>query len=170
MIVYLIGYMGSGKSRYGKVAASILGWQFLDLDVLIETKAGMSIPEIFAKFGEARFRQLEQQLLTSTLPPRHTLIATGGGTPCHEENMEFMKNHGHLVYLRLHPSSLVSRLETRLAGRPLLAPHAQQPQAFITKHLAERECWYLQAHRVVKGEGLTGKKLAEEILHMLDLP
>jgi shikimate kinase len=169
MIVYLIGYMGSGKSRYGRAAASILGWQFLDLDLLIEHAAGMSIPEIFAQFSEAHFRQVEHQMLTTTLPTQPTIVATGGGAPCVDENLNFMIQHGKLLYLRLHPSSLVSRLETRIAGRPMLAPHAEQPEAFITQHLAEREPWYLQAHRVVKGEGLTGKKLAEEIRQMLDL-
>lgn len=169
MIVYLIGYMGSGKSRYGRAAASILGWQFLDLDRLIENHSGMVIPEIFEHQGENRFRELEQETLFATLPVENTIIATGGGTPCTAGNIAFMKQHGQVVYLCLHPKSLIDRLKLRIEGRPVLMRHAADPEGFITQHLTEREPWYLQAHRTVKGEGLTGKILAEEIRNLLDL-
>jgi shikimate kinase len=163
MLIYLTGYMGSGKSRYGRDAARRLGYGFIDLDALIEERAGMSIPAIFAGPGEAAFRLLEQTLLTETLPGEDTLMATGGGTPCSDANLAFMKRHGKLVYIQLSAGALAARLKTMAPTRPLLTPHLDHLTPFVASHLAQREPWYLQAHLIVQGVGLTGKKLADEI-------
>lgn len=163
MIVYLTGYMGSGKSRYGKAAAGILGFDFLDLDSLIQEQAGMSIPDIFSLHGEEHFRRIEQELLTSLLPDADTIISTGGGTACSHENITFMNSHGYTIYIRLHPKSLGSRLKSMAASRPMLSPHLSDLESFVERHLAERESFYLKSKLVIKGEGLTGKKLAEVI-------
>ena len=166
MIVYLTGYMGSGKSRYGKAAAGILGFDFLDLDALIEEQAGMSIPDIFSLHGEEHFRRIEQELLTSVLPEADTIISTGGGTGCSNENIAFMNSHGYTIYIQLHPKSLASRLRSMAASRPMLSPHLGYLEGFVERHLAERERFYLKSKLVVKGEGLTGKKLAEVIARL----
>ena len=167
MLIYLTGYMGSGKSRYGREAARRLGFAFLDLDALIESAAGMSIVQIFREKGEDFFRQAERRILMNTLPEGDTLIATGGGAPCSAENLRFMMEHGKVLYLRLSAEILASRLKILAPTRPLLTPHLDNLPQFVTHHLAEREPWYLQAHLVVEGNGLTGKKLAEAIASLM---
>lgn len=163
MIIYLTGYMGSGKSRYGKVAARHLGFEFFDLDELIEERAGMKIREIFRISGEEAFRNLEHEMLIETVPEKDAIISTGGGAACSEENMRFMNEHGVTIYIKLHPKSLSGRLKLLASSRPLLSPHLHDLDGFVERHLAEREPFYLRSQSVVKGEGLTGKKLAEVI-------
>lgn len=163
MLIYLIGYMGSGKSRYGKAAAKALGYNYLDLDKMIEQKTCLSIDEIFITHGESVFRSIEQDLLTQTMPATPTIMSTGGGTPCNEQNIRLMKSRGRIIYLKLHPTSLALRLLGARDVRPIIRPHLPDPLAFVTQHLAERESWYLQADMVVKGEDLTGQKLASYI-------
>jgi shikimate kinase len=163
MRIYLTGYMGSGKSRHGRDAARRLGLQFLDLDTVIEQQAGMKVVEIFARFGEPLFREMEQAALKESLQHEEAIVATGGGTPCFEANQRLMQAHGKLVYLQMHPRSLAHRLKIGAARRPLLAPHQDNLEDFISSHLEERKQWYLQADMVLKGEGLTGKMLADAI-------
>jgi len=163
MRIYLTGYMGSGKSRHGRDAARRLGFRFLDLDTVIEQQAGMKVIEIFARFGEPLFREMEQAALKESLQYEAAIVATGGGTPCFEHNLRLMQANGKLVYLQMHPRSLAHRLKIGAARRPLLAPHQKSLEGFIASHLKEREIWYLQADLVVKGEGLTGRKLATAI-------
>ncbi len=160
MQIYLTGYMGSGKSRYGRVAARMMEFDFIDLDEKIAESAGMTINEIFAYHGEGHFRELEHEALLACGGHPRSIVATGGGTPCSEENLSFMKQHGKVVYIRLHPRSLAKRLARIASTRPVLQPHAGDMESFITKHLAERESWYLRADLALKGEGLTGKRLA----------
>lgn len=167
MRVYLIGYMGSGKSRYGRDAAKIMGFDFIDLDELIEKRAGISISDIYNTRGEGRFREIEREVLLTTLPEGNAIISTGGGTPCSEANLGFMADNGELVYIRLHPASLAHRLEKLAETRPILQPHIDGLEGFVRKHLAEREKWYMKAGHIVKGEGLTGRRLANEIRERL---
>jgi shikimate kinase len=163
MIIYLTGYMASGKSRYGRDAARRLGFAFLDMDELIEDYTGMGIPFIFPEKGEDYFRKLESEVLMKTLPDMDTLIATGGGAPCSEENLRFMLEHGKVVYLKYAAGVLASRLQRMTDTRPMLEPHLEHLPEFVAAHLAQRERWYLQADMVVEGKGLTGKKLAEAL-------
>ena len=109
-LVYIIGFMGSGKSTAGKKLAAALGWTFIDLDRQIETAAGKSIPEIFSQDGEEKFRSLETEVLRSLKSHAKTIVSTGGGTTCHAENMTFMIDTGVTVYLKMSTSQLVSRL------------------------------------------------------------
>jgi shikimate kinase len=165
MIFYLTGYMGSGKSRYGREAARRLGFGFIDLDEVIEEYAGKSINKIFADEGEDSFRSLERMMLMQTLPEADTIIATGGGTPCTEENLTFMKAHGKVVYLQLSAGVLASRLKILAPTLPVLSPYLDDLPGFVARHLAEREPWYLQADLIVSGEGLTGRKLGELMIN-----
>jgi len=163
MLFFLTGYMGSGKSRYGRVAARSLGYHFLDLDTAIEQRAGMSVREIFEQFGEQQFRTIESAALLDAVKRTETVVATGGGTVCSAGNLHLMQNNGRLVYLQMHPRSLAHRLKSSAAQRPLLLPHLDDLEGFIAQHLKEREPWYLQADLILKGEGLTGRKLATAI-------
>ncbi len=84
-IVYIIGFMGSGKSTVGKKLASLLDWSFIDLDAKIEEESGKTIPELFRQFGEDHFRKIESIALQSLTTSKNTVISTGGGTPCFGE-------------------------------------------------------------------------------------
>jgi len=154
-LVYIIGFMGSGKSTAGKKLAAALGWKFIDLDKEIEDTYGKNIPDIFASEGEAKFRQLEAEALNRLKAGMNTIISTGGGTPCHGSNLELMKATGITVYLKMTPNQLTNRLLGSTEDRPLLKdiPDEKLP-VFIAAKLAEREKWYDQAQIIVEGLNL----------------
>lgn len=151
---FLIGFMGSGKSHWGRLLASALQRPFIDLDALIEEKAGTSIAAIFAESGEAGFREMERNQLheLDNIPP--TVVAAGGGTPCFFDNMARMKKTGTTIYLKVQPEILVERLINEKTQRPLLkdTDNAGLPE-LIQKRLAERESWYSQADFTLEPNG-----------------
>lgn len=147
MRIYLIGFMGSGKSYTGKRLAHLCSFPFVDLDAYIEEKAGMPIPQIFEADGEDGFRIREQQALHETLEWPNAIISTGGGAPCFFDNMEWMKQHGLVVYLEASSQVLSHRLGSEMQHRPLL--QGQTPETlvgFIEERIAQRRAWYEQAH------------------------
>ena len=153
MRIYLVGFMGSGKSSLGKRLARRLEVPFIDLDDEVEQLAGKSIPEIFEELGELHFRKLENEALRKTIEHSSAVIATGGGTPCYFDNMEFINQSGASVYLRLSPQSLAWRLENTQKKRPLLMNYKGDDLLhYIEQKLQEREPWYLQSACVLKGE------------------
>jgi shikimate kinase len=169
-LIYIIGFMGSGKTTAGKKLASLLGWTFIDLDRKIEEAAKMSIPEIFSQHGEASFRQSESDILRSLGLESGAVISTGGGAPCHSENMSFMLGTGLTVYLRLTPFQLVSRLSNAREERPLIkGMKGEELLRFITGKLEEREKWYSQADLTVDGFDLDIDILYSRVKASLDL-
>ena len=119
MRIYLIGFMGAGKSTLGPILAKKLGYSCIETDVLVEKLAGISIPEIFRLYGEIRFRELERQVLLFTQLCNDTVICTGGGTPCFSGNMEWMKQQGITVYLSCDEEIIIQRLNSPQKDRPL---------------------------------------------------
>jgi shikimate kinase len=154
-LIYIIGFMGSGKSTAGKRLASALGWSFIDLDRKIEEFAGKTIPQIFSQDGEDHFRKIESDVLKSSGQLVKTVISTGGGTPCHGDNMDFMLDTGVTVYLKMTPVQLANRLLGSSGERPLLrnVPDEKLPD-FIEEKLAYREKWYCRANLTVDGISL----------------
>lgn len=108
--VFLIGYMGCGKTTLGEVLAQQMGVPFIDLDEYIERQQGMTIVEIFAREGEERFRQLETAALGEVAAMDGVIIACGGGTPCHGNNMTLMNEMGITVWLTTSPERITARL------------------------------------------------------------
>lgn len=108
--VFLIGYMGCGKTTLGEVLARQMGVPFIDLDEYIERQQGMTIVEIFAREGEERFRQLETAALGEVAAMDGVIIACGGGTPCHGNNMTLMNEMGVTVWLTTSPERITARL------------------------------------------------------------
>lgn len=160
--IFLIGFMGCGKTTLGHKLAVRLGYQFFDLDVVLEERAGMTIAEYFSNFGETAFRLAESEVLKNTAYPENVVISTGGGLPCFFDNMEWMKANGTVVYIKLLPKVLANRLEHGKEERPLLRnKHGDELIAFITEKLAEREGFYLQAQVIADGLSLTAEKLVD---------
>ena len=150
--VYIIGFMGSGKTTTGKKLASLLGWSFIDLDKKIEEQSGNTISEIFSKYGENYFRDVESEVLKNLGSEKNTIISTGGGAPCFGDNMEYMIRTGLTLYLKLTPGQLRSRLSQETNERPLLKDlNKEELLEFIEKKLIFREKWYLQAELIVEG-------------------
>jgi len=161
MKVFLIGFMGSGKTTIGKKLANYLKYEFIDLDKLIESRAGMSIVSYFELHGEGAFRELERDILQKTVFPENVIIATGGGAPCFGDNMEWMNKNGLVAYLSLSPKALASRLEHSKTDRPLIR-HLKGDELidFISAKLQDREVFYNQAKFVVSASDLTAERLS----------
>ena len=151
--IFLIGYMGSGKTTLGKMLADMLGFTFVDMDTHIEEKHFKTVSHIFTELGEEQFRLLEQQCLHEVSAFENVVIATGGGAPCFFDNLEFMNRHGLTVYLKLSAEQLATRLESSRANkRPLLANRkGVELQEFISEGLAKREPFYNKALLSVTG-------------------
>ncbi|HUX94541.1 MAG TPA: shikimate kinase [Bacteroidales bacterium] len=168
-ILYIIGFMGSGKTTAGKKLASSLGWSFIDLDRKIEKHTGKTIPEIFDDHGEDHFRKIEAEVLRTLSPLSDTVVATGGGAPCYDDNMEFMKSSGLTVYLKLTPNQLVSRLIRSSDERPLIKNlTGDKLLHFIESKMPERTKWYEKSHIIVDGYNLDIRSLQFLIISKLD--
>jgi len=151
-IIYIIGFMGSGKTTAGKKLASLLGWSFIDLDKRVEEYAGKTIAEIFSQSGEDYFRIIETQLLRNLKMCTKTVISTGGGTPCYIDNMDYMIETGLTIYLKLTPAELKSRLSQSKGKRPLIKDLDQNElTSFIKEKLAVREKWYERSDITMDG-------------------
>jgi shikimate kinase len=162
--IYIIGFMGSGKSTAGKKLAAGLGWTFIDLDRKIEDIVGKTITEIFSDSGEEFFRELESEALRSIDIQRDSVISVGGGTPCFSNNMDFMNNTGIVIYLKMTPQQLKSRLSGEPDVRPLLKGLEENNlHQYIEKKLLEREKYYNQALMIINGINLNIKKLIDQV-------
>ncbi len=160
--------MGSGKSTVGRMVSEVLNISFVDLDEMIAVYAESSIEEIFREYGEIRFRELEQKCLEKVIEESEfCVIATGGGTPCFYQNMEFMKNNGLVVYLRHSVLSLIRGIDQSATVRPLLSSvDVEQRVSFVEKHLCEREEFYSGADVILETENKTISEIVEEIVEV----
>ena len=159
MKVFLIGFMGCGKSTKAKQLAGRLNCPVIDLDAVIVEQQGATIAEYFAEHGEAAFRQLESETLRTYPYPATCVVATGGGLPCFFDNMEWMNANGKTVYLQMEPATLVSRLHNR-QKRPLIAHmNDEQLLAFIVQKLKERDPFYTKAQFIVNAFDLDAEQL-----------
>jgi shikimate kinase len=144
--IFLVGFMGSGKSTVGRNLARALNWTFIDLDSYIQEKQGCSISEIFERNGETAFRLLEKESLEEVELLDKVVVATGGGAPCYHNNMLGMKQAGLTIYLKLVPKELQIRLLPARKTRPLIANKSDDELLeFIEEKLKEREPFYAQA-------------------------
>tara|TARA_R110002051_G_scaffold91205_3_gene160257 strand:- start:26748 stop:27272 length:525 start_codon:yes stop_codon:yes gene_type:complete len=173
MNIYLLGYMGSGKSTVGKQLASYIGSDFVDFDAYICEKEQMTIPEIFDKKGEIYFRKAESKYLKMLLDSDQgkLVVALGGGTPCYGNAMELLKMSGYqTIYLNLPFQTLANRLWTERAARPLVASidTYEALEDYVRKHLFERGFYYNQAQTVIKIEPTaTINEVVEDIVARL---
>lgn len=165
MRIFLIGFMGSGKTTLGRPLAAKLGdkYAFIDLDKMIEDREQTTVGEIFAQNGEDYFRSLERKYLQDIiLRHDHVVVSTGGGTPCFSRNMELMNTNGVTVYLKLSPGMLAERLGSARASRPLLAGKSpEELMQYIIDTLDVREVYYGQANVVVANPSRDATRLVE---------
>jgi len=164
MHVFLIGFMAAGKTTLGRAAAQALGWPFIDVDEWIETQQGRTVRDIFAREGEAYFRELERQALTflAGLTQSPHIVATGGGLPCQGDNMQRLLHMGTVIYLKPTPEELISRLAQMRAERPMLDQLADEELPRHVQQLwAQREPYYAQAHYTLTGDQLHTQRVVE---------
>ena len=152
MKYYIVGYMYSGKSTFGRRLAAEKGMEFLDLDRAFEDRYHYTVPRFFAQFGEVAFRKLETQVLHDTAALDNVVIATGGGTPCHNDNMDFILANGTAVYLQMSVDELLQRALRSRNPRPLMQGLSRdEVRAKIESQIKEREGFYLRAHIILDG-------------------
>lgn len=164
MRIFLIGYMGSGKTSVGKKIARALGLQFLDLDHYIESSEQLSIAAIFDAKGEAEFRKLERKYLDQLLTTENVLFSLGGGTPCFSDTMDVLMDKGLCVYLEHSPKSLYNRLLSGKKGRPLLQGKTDEELlTYIEQHLSSRLPYYQRAHVTINGLSFSKEKIKDTV-------
>jgi shikimate kinase len=168
MRIFLIGFMGSGKTHWGKQLAQQLDMPFYDLDDVISTKEKKSVSQIFAESGEEAFRVKEREALESLIDENKKMVLScGGGTPCFFNNIERMKKYGVVVWLNTHVEVLVMRLKNEKASRPLIknVPDGEM-RSYIVRKLNERRIYYEQADVIIDNEdSISMNEFIQTILH-----
>jgi shikimate kinase len=163
--IFLIGFMGAGKTSVGRALAKKLGLDFRDLDEMIKKELGMTIPDIFSTFGEDFFRNEESKALRSVARAENQVIATGGGVVLREENWETMKKDGITIYLKASAEVLWSRVKSN-TSRPLL--QVGNPFEKLQELLFKRVSLYERADLIISTENISPGDVAEKIIRELD--
>ncbi len=173
--IYLVGYMGAGKTTAGRLLADKLGWRFVDLDDAFEQIHGYTTAEYIRRFGLEAFRKKEKYVvedLADQIPFEHIIYATGGGYPCWEDNMECLRELGTSIYIRWKPEHLAKRLSlTDLSERPVLQGRTEEELlAFIAPQLEAREPFYSKAHHILDVticDEESDERIAEELFRLI---
>lgn len=165
--IYLIGFMGAGKSTIAPRLAEALDLDWLDTDDLIEEKAGLSIPEIFDYYGEERFREIEHQVIREVSQGEGKVVAVGGGAPMDNDNWQLLKSTGKVVYLEISPGEIMERVSSD-GSRPLLADlNQEEKRNKIRKLLKIRHPRYSEADYIILCDGTGTGTVVEEVAQKL---
>lgn len=157
--IFITGYMASGKTTFARALAKATGRQFIDLDFYIEQRFRKSVKEIFAERGEDEFRRMETCMLREVGEFEDVIIACGGGTPCFNDNMEYMNSRGTSVYLDTPVWRIVERLVANRTRRPLMANKSNEEiEKAVEAGLKERLRHYRKAHIDFSGEELEDRR------------
>ena len=166
MRIFLIGFMGSGKTTWGKLMAEKMGLRFFDLDMLIENRANLKINDIFDTKGEEYFRKLEAVCLRELHDQDDFVLACGGGAPCYYDNMMIMNSLGISIWLNTPKQVMATRLLEEAGHRPLIRSLSPgKLQEFIDDKLEERLQFYTQAKMTIDPTEITPDELIEQIHH-----
>lgn len=166
--IFLIGYMGAGKTTLGKAFARALGLTFVDLDWYIEERFHKSIRQLFAERGEEGFRELEKRMLHEAGDFEDVVISVGGGTPCFFDNMEYMNEAGETVFLDVNIQVLFRRLKVAKQQRPLLDGKSDEElMTFIREALDKRLPFYTKAKHIFNGERLEDRHQIQQSVERL---
>lgn len=172
--IFLIGYMGAGKTTLGRALAKELGIQFIDLDSYIEERLCKSVAQIFADKGEEGFREVERRMLHEAGEFEDVIISTGGGTPCFFDNIEYMNRQGTTVFLDVPVERLFIRLSIARKKRPLIMnKNDKELRDFIGEQLGKRLPHYSRAKQRFIADHLENTRQIEtsvkEFLHQIEL-
>ena len=166
--IFLIGYMGAGKTTLGKAFARAMRLTFVDLDWYIEERFHKTVSQLFAERGEEDFRELEKRMLHEVAEFENVVISTGGGTPCFFDNMEYMNSMGDPVFLDVDVNVLFRRLKVAKQQRPLLAQkNDEELMEFIVGALQKRMPFYTKAKHVFNAEKLEDRHQIKESVQRL---
>ena len=164
MRIFLIGYMGCGKSTMGRKLSKELEVTFIDLDKYIEEKYFKTIPQIFAEEGEEAFRKKERASLREVAEFDSVIVATGGGAPCFFDNMDLMNKAGLCVFLDVDTEELANRLIHSKTERPLIKGKSpDELVAFIDGMMQKRRPFYEKAKCILKGSEISPTQVINEI-------
>ena len=163
--IYLVGFMGSGKTTVGKILAHKIDKAFIEMDEVIEADTGKPITEIFAQEGEAHFRRLENKLLRDLSVRKDLVVSCGGGLICNEENLRILKETGKVFFLRASAKVVYQRTKHH-THRPLL--NVDNPLGAIEELLKERNHFYTQAHYTIDTDNISAEEVADSIVEILN--
>ena len=163
MRIFLIGFMGSGKTTVGRPLAKALGLRFVDMDHHLTDARHKTIAQLFEELGEEGFRRLEQQTLHELADRDNLVIATGGGTPCFFDNIEAMNRTGTTIYLQVSPEGLAARLRHGRDKRPLLRDKSDgELLEYIRTTLSAREQFYRRACIAIDCDGYSDDRIVDK--------
>ncbi|MFT3994584.1 MAG: shikimate kinase [Dysgonomonas sp.] len=168
--IFLIGYMGTGKTTAGRELAKSMGLEFVDLDHFIQARYQKTVSQLFDEVGEAEFRNIEQSILAEVGDFENVVVSTGGGTPCFFNNMEYMNQVGTTIYLKASPEALTARLNTPSCKekRPLIKDKTEEElYAFIVESLSKREPYYSKAQIIFETEELISREDVDRYIQQL---
>jgi len=164
-LFFLMGFMGSGKTYWGTRWAKSSGLHFFDIDEMIERAEGKTASDIFAQQGEEYFRDLETEVLRSFEGQQNAIIATGGGTPCFNDNISWMNKQGTTIYLRSSPEKIFERLRREKQKRPLVKHLKDEELLFyITEKIKERDFFYNQTKIILDVDRLSENYIPDFLL------
>ncbi len=164
MRIYLVGYMGSGKSTLGRDLSEAMGVSWIDCDDEFESRFKISIASFFQKYGEDAFRELEHKILTDISLTNNIVVSTGGGAPCFKGNMQLMNTSGITVYLEAPAEVLYARIRQSYRKRPVFGPmKGKEALQRLKQHLESRQACYKQAQITIDAVNPDIKKLIREI-------
>lgn len=162
MRYFIIGYKNSGKTTIGRKLAVKLDMEFVDLDEVIETREGKSVPEIYIEIGDDGFRLKEWEALQEIVKRDNIVVSLGGGAPCHCDNMNLIENYGEVIYIQLDSDTLVSRLKVATKDRPIVLNKSDEELRHYVEDIREKcEHHYLRAKYYVNGKNITVDRILE---------
>ena len=166
--IFLLGYMGAGKTLIGRSLSKKLGFKFYDLDNYIEQIEGKKVSDIFNEKNEVYFRKIENKYLHElSLKNEKKIISTGGGTPCFKNNLEIIQTSSNSIsiYLKANIETLVKRLLYSIDKRPIISHLKKEDELkeFITKHLFERSFYYEKSDVKIKTDDIELKDIVKLI-------
>jgi shikimate kinase len=169
MNIFLIGFMGSGKTRLGQQLSAKLNRPFIDLDEQIEAHEGRSVLNIFKEKGELYFRDLELKMLQRQIAKKNAVVSLGGGACCNNEAWTFMAIHGLTIYLEVEEKILFGRLRQDRTTRPLIAGlNDEKLRTFIHARMEEREVWYKKSDLIFEKDRTSISFLVQQLNNYLE--
>ena len=165
--ILLVGFMGAGKTTIGKLLAKSMGFSFIDTDAEIEKEEGISVAQIFEMKGEEYFRELESNFITNLYQNKY-IIATGGGMPCHKDNMRKLKELGTVLFINTSYDPITQRLKINQKSRPLIKSGLDDKNEELHSLFIKRQKTYMSSDKIVSGDS-NPSFIVEEILRIIRL-